>query len=324
MLRFKPLLIICIPILIAIQEPRFSKCDLYALDKIIAIVNNDAVTQKDLDDFTNFMRMQLSQEYSGGALNQKIESIKSGLLERLIEDRLILQEAKSMLEQARKNKDLRTVSQLEIDPNTIKAKITEVKKNYEKDSDFQADLTKQGLNQADLEAKIKEQLLMYRAIELRVKENIIIAPDEITNFYNKNLKTFVSGEERELDVITLEDKELAKTLSYNLRTGAKIEDLATRFPFTLNKLKVMPGEEFRKEIKDVIFKLGLTEISEPVKIGNKYYIFKLLEITPPRQLSLSEVQDKIQAYLFEEKMKEGLSRWLAELKKKSYIQIISN
>ena len=34
----------------------------YAQDKIIAIVNNEVVTQKDLDDFLNFMRMQLSQE----------------------------------------------------------------------------------------------------------------------------------------------------------------------------------------------------------------------------------------------------------------------
>ncbi|MDD5096924.1 MAG: hypothetical protein PHU59_00325, partial [Candidatus Omnitrophica bacterium] len=37
----------------------------FAEDKVVAIVNNDAITQKDLDDFSGFIRVQFSREFKG-------------------------------------------------------------------------------------------------------------------------------------------------------------------------------------------------------------------------------------------------------------------
>ena len=67
---------------------------LYALDKVIAVVNSEVITQKDLADFLNFMRLQYSRQFQGKALEEKVDSMKKDLLQRLIEDRLILQQAK--------------------------------------------------------------------------------------------------------------------------------------------------------------------------------------------------------------------------------------
>jgi parvulin-like peptidyl-prolyl isomerase len=82
--------------------------------------------------------------------------------------------------------------------------------------------------------------------------------------------------------------------------------------------------ELRKDIEDVIFKLGIGEVSQPVKIENKYYIFKLENIAPPKQRILSEAQEIIHDHLFERKTEEELTKWLDELKKKSYIKILQN
>jgi len=305
-LKLKFLKIFLLLAFIAICDIRYA----YAQDKIIAIVNSDIITQKDLNDFTNFMRMQLSKEFSGYELERKIQSMKQDLLDRLIEDRLILQEAKK--------------NNINIDENRVKAKISEIKNTYSSDAGFKEDLARQGLVQADLETKIREQLLMYSIIELKVKETILVTPDEVTSFYNKNMKDFVSSEERELEVITLEDENLAKTFAYNLKSGQKLVDLATRYPITVNKLRASKRGELRKDIEDAAFRLKLGEISDPVKIDDKYYIFKLENIIPPRQLTLSEVQDRIHAFLFEEKMQEKLTKWLDELKAKSYIKIIQS
>ncbi len=87
---------------------------LFAQDKIVAIVNKDIITQKDLNDFINFMRVQLSTQYQGKQLESKIQSMKLDLLDKLIEDRLILQKAKK--------------DNMGIDPDRIKAKINEIKK----------------------------------------------------------------------------------------------------------------------------------------------------------------------------------------------------
>ena len=281
----------------------------YAQDKIIAIVNCDVITQKDLNDFISFMSMQLSREYRGRELEKRVQAMKLDLLDKLIEDRLILQEAKK--------------NNITVDEGRVKAKISEIKKRYPSEGDFKNDLARQGLTQADIESKIREQLLMYNIVEYMVKDKILIRPDEVTNFYNKNIKEFVSGEERELETVTLENEDLAKTISYELKSGQKLVDLATRYPLTVNRLKARQGD-LRKDIEDAVFKLGILEVSSPIKIDGKYYILKLDNITPPKQLILSEVQDKIYALLFEKKMQEKLTKWLDELKQKSYIKIQQN
>jgi len=278
-----------------------------AEDKIIAIVNQEVITKKDFTDFLNFMRMQLSQQYKGKELEEKTNSAKTELLKRLIEDRLILQEAKK--------------SGMIIDEARIKSRINEAKKDYPTDTQFQAELMKQGLTQADIEKKIREQFLMFNIVEKEVRSKINIKPEEVTEFYEKHKKNFNSGEGREIEAISLESDDLARTVAYSLKSGTKLVDLAARYPFTVNQLKVNRGDEIRKEIEDVLIKLGVNEVSEPVKIDNKYYIFRIINITAAKELTLTEVQDKIQSLLIEKKMQEGLIRWLDGLKKDSYIKI---
>ena len=71
-------------------------------------------------------------------------------------------------------------------------------------------------------------------------------------------------------------------------------------------------------------KLRVGEVSGPVKIEDKYCVFRLNAIIPPKQLSLLESQEKIHEFLFNSKMQEGLTKWLDELKKNSYIKISQN
>jgi parvulin-like peptidyl-prolyl isomerase len=300
----------------------FGICHSYAQDKIVAIVNNDVITQKDLNDFVNFMRMQLSREMNQEEMEKKIESLKLDLLDRLIEDKLILQEAK------------KNDSKIEIQPKVtisikpeesrVKARIAEIKKRYTSESEFQEDLARQGLVQADIETKIREQLLMYNIIEYKIRNTVVVRPDEVTEFYNKNKKEFVSGDERQVEIISLQNQDLAKTFAYSYKAGQKLEDLAVRYPITVDKMSVKQKGELRSDIEDAVFKLGIGEVSDPVKIDDKYYVFKLDNIIPSRQLGLSEVQDKIHALLFERKMQEKLTNWLDELKGKSYIKILQS
>lgn len=279
----------------------------FAEDKIVAIVNNEAVTRKDVDDFLHFMSMQLSREFKGKELEAKIDSLKTDLLNRLIEDRLILQEAKK--------------EKLPVEEARVKAKINEIKKRYRSDDDFQKELMGQGLTQADIENKIRDQFLMYGIIEQKVRSKVNIKPEEITSFYEANKKDFSSGETREFESYALENADLADSFAYNLKLGKTPEDLATRYPFTMNSFSVLAGESLKKEIEEAVFKLGINEVSSVVSMDDKYYVFKLINIIPARTLSLNEVQYKIQTFLFEKRMQEDLVKWIDELKKRSYIKI---
>ncbi len=289
--------------------PAASYC-LYAQDKAIAVVNNEIITQKDLEDFLNFIRLQYSRQFQGKVLEEKVNSMKRDLLQRLIEDRLILQQAK--------------LAKITYEPSKVKARIDETKKRYGSESDFEADLAKQGLVRADLENKIGEQMLMYNLIEQKVRSKIMVRPDEITSFYSQNKEQFLKPEERILTLIILQDESIAKTVSYQLRLGTKLEELAGKFIFTTDKLSASAGQQLRPEIEDAVFKLGIGEISNPVKVDTQYFVFRLDDIIPSQQLSLAQAQDKIREYLFEKKMQEELAKWIDELKKQSYIKILEN
>lgn len=281
----------------------------FAEDKIVAIVNSDVITQKDLNDFINFTRMQMSSEHTPQEVENKIKSIKNDLLDKLIEDRIILQEAKK--------------DKIKIDESRVKARVEEVKKRYGSDSNFQVALAGQGLVQADVESRIREQLLMYGIIEAKVRSKIVINPKEVTEFYEKNMEEFRSPAEFQVESLTTEDSEQARQALVNLKNGTEPETLGNTQSMSWNKMNIVKGQ-LRKDIEDVVFKLKAGEVSSPLKIGNKYYIFKLNRIIPPLQQNLSQVRDQVYTFLFNQKMEEELTRWLDEIKKRSYIKIFAN
>ena len=283
-------------------------CKTYAQDKIIAIVNSDIITQKDLNDFLNFMRIQLSAGHSGQELESRLQSIKLDLLDRLIEDRLILQEAK-------KNK-------LSVDNNIVTAKIDEIKKRYDSEPEFIDALGKEGLVQADLEKKTMEQLLMHNIVEIKIKRKIFINPTEVTAFYQENIEKFKLSEQREFESIAISDENEAREIFNGIKNGQDINELAHKYSLNISKFIATQGGELRKDIEDAVFRLSLKEISEPLKLQEVYYIFKLNNITQPHQQSLSEAQDKIYNFIFNAKMQEEMVKWLDDLKKAAYIKIM--
>ncbi|MFA5156384.1 MAG: peptidyl-prolyl cis-trans isomerase [Candidatus Omnitrophota bacterium] len=280
----------------------------FAQDKIIAVVNNDVITQKEFDDFVAFMRMQMSGELKGRQLDDKIASMKAEFLDRLVEDKIILQEAK-------KNK-------ISVDENRVKGRVEEIKRQYPSSIEFQEAIRQQGMVQADIEAKVRDQMFMYAIIENKIRSKVIISPAEVTEFYQQNSANFQSQQVWELEYIVLESAGLAEEISQGIKKGQPIENFLDKYSLSLGKLSMREGQ-FKKDVEQALMKLKTGSVSEPLKIEDKYYVFKLNNIIPPRQLSLAEAQESIYSYLSNRKMQERLAQWLDELKKKSYIKICS-
>lgn len=300
-------LIIIILLIGFILSYNFTLC---AQNRIVAIVDKEVITQADLDNFYNFIHMQLISGYERYEFEDKMQAIKKELLEKLIEEKLILQEA---------NKE-----NIQVDENRIKAKIEQMKKSFPSDLEFQRALTKQGLTQADIEKRIKEQFLITSLIEAKIKNKIIVKPTEVTEFYQKNKDNLIEPEKREFMFIKVKDKNLAEELYTKLNKDLDFTELAKNYSLNIEQLSVSKGRELKKELENILFKLNLGQISIPIKIEDNFYIFKLCNIIPYRQKSLSEVQDEIYTFLLEEKTHREMRRWLDELKKRAYIKIFTD
>lgn len=278
-----------------------------AEDKIVAVVNNEVVTQKDLDTFINFMRIQLSNQYSAEALEAKVASMRQDLLQRLVEDRLILQEAKK--------------SGLAIDPNRIKGKLNDIKRAYRSEAEFQESLSVQGMTQQDLETRMREQMMIYSFIDKNVKSKIVVKPAEITEFFNANPGQFAVPEQRSFVSLMASDKALAEEIAKQVADGKPLNEAASAYSMNVNSFTAVKGQELKKEIEDVVFSLELEKVSPVIPIGENYYLFKVTAIVPGRTQTLAEVQSAIRQILLEKKLQQSVVDWIEEVKKKSYIKI---
>lgn len=284
-----------------------SRASIYAEDKIIAIVNNDTITQSEADVYLNILRLQLSQQYKGRELEERLAREKDVIINKMIEDKIILQEAKR--------------GNLQTNPQRLKFRINEIKSAYLSEVDFENSLKDKGLTVRDLEKKINEQMIMREIIEIQVRRKIVISPDEVTRFYEKNKEElFTQPQNYAIELLYLEDENALKGLQMELQDTTDMQKAAERYKATYSNDTVVI-EHLRSEAQDEITALNPGQVSRPIKLGKGFYIFKLLEILPPQLQSLKEAHPRIYEYLFEEKFNLSMLEWLENLKSKSYVSI---
>ncbi|HLD41260.1 MAG TPA: SurA N-terminal domain-containing protein, partial [Candidatus Omnitrophota bacterium] len=239
---------------------------LKAEDKIIAVVNKDTITQSEAEVYLNILRLQISRQFKGKELEEKIEEEKKQLIEKMIEDRVIIQEAK------RKNLTAR--------PERVKFRIDEIKAGYQSEVDFENSIKEKGLTISDLEKKLNDQMIMRELIEREVKDRIIISPEEVTKFYEKNKnELFAQAQTYAIEAIYLEDEKIARDLERDLKGGLGFKESAQKHKASYRQ-DTIAKDQLRPEAQNELSRLSAGQVSQPIKIEEGIYFFKLIEILP--------------------------------------------
>lgn len=275
-------------------------------DRIVAIVNKDTITQSEADAFLNLIVMQLSQRYQGKELEERIEDEKKELIDKMIEERIILQEAKR--------------KKLEARADIVKKRLDEARRSYGSDREFQESLKLRGLTLRDLEKRMGEQMMLRGFIEQEVRSKIVISPDEVTGYYEKHKDDFLQPEMRSIELLYFEDENIAEKIVEDLKTGADFKQLAERHKVAYAK-DALSKSQLKPEIQEAVFSLEVNQVSGAVRLNEGIYAFKLLEIHPQELKDLADVGGWIYNYIFEEKLAVKLIDWIEELKSKAYIVI---
>ena len=268
-------------------------------DKVVAIVNNEVVTKAELDMYVNLLKAQMSEEeWNDYGISEK------KALESLIEDRLVVQEARNR--------------KIEILQRQIDSRISRLKSRFRSKYEFSKFLLQQGLSLLELEERIREQMLSDRLITLEVRNRVIISPAEVTEFYQENIEDFYLPERIRVESIFVRDQDLANEIYTKLETGADFIDMQEQYSKS-SSLGLVNRGQLRKDLEEVIFNLEVGRFSKPVEISRGYYIFLLIEKLLPSERKLVEVQDQIYNILMDKKFNEKLEKWIDQIKSKSYI-----
>lgn len=289
------------------------------IDKIIVVVNGEIITQGEIDRIVSPIFERYRTVYSGDELFRKLEEARQKVIGQLIEDRLMLSEAKRL--------------NVEVSEREIDAKVAETESRFESRKKFERALMEQKLSIKDLRVKYKEQLLIRRLVDQKVGARILITPVEIANYYNEHKEDFVQPEEIRLRNILIRPKDdvtpekaagLAQDIHSRLKAGGDFADLARTYSEGPNAeegglMGYVKRGDLMPEIESKVFNLNEGDVSGIIQTNLGYHIFKVDEKKEPKELGLTEVRGEIEEAIFKSKIHEKMKEYIEGLKKNAYI-----
>ena len=283
-------------------------------DAIIARVNDELITFKDLKDYINAIYVRLSAEgIDETEIQRIIKDLEQTGISKLIEDKLILSEANNI--------------GIKINEKLINTRVETLKNRYPSNEAFMDSLILNGSNLGELRETITDQLKIQYIIEHEVKSKIIINPTEITTYYHDNPQFFKKNEMIDIESIYIASannpelaREKAKSARDLLEQGENFTEISTKYSDAPSIGKIERGS-FRPEMEDIIFGLIEGELSSLVEVESGFYIFKVKKKMPEEIEPLVGAKNKIRDFLYQAKLRDRFNLWIKKLKINAYIEI---
>jgi len=287
------------------EQPKKQDIATLEAETVVATVNGEVITLAEL----NRRVVPVRAEYRRGQppkVRKGLADIQQEFLEKLIEERLLLQEAKRR--------------SLQVSPEEVAARLSELW-GEQKD--------KAGMPQERkvLEEQVRKELLINKLIQQEVAAKVEVSLEEAWEYYNTHKEEFHQPEQVRVQQIVVETEKEARDLLKKLKRGADFGRLAEEH--SLGPEGHLGGDlgyfsrgQMPEEFDAVAFKLKKKgQISEVFKSKYGFHIFKLVDKKPERYLEFEEVRDKIMERLRQKKAEEAFQEWLRELKARAKIKV---
>lgn len=283
-------------------------------DKIVAVVNDEIITLKDLKAYMSSIYSQLRIENNDPfEIDQIMRQYEEKGINQLIEDKLILAAAKE--------KDM------EVKQAAVDKKVDEIKSRYPSETVFQNIIEQQGMTIGDVRERIMDQIKAKFMVDNEVRSKIFVNPQEVTDYYAQHKDDFVQKARVNLDSIFISydngleaaRKEAAEIHAF-LKEGQDFRELSKKHS-DLPSVGVIEEGQLKSDIEQRIFNMKEDEISEPIEVENGIYIFKFIRSAPRETRPLKEVKDSIYNIIFQKKFQERFENWISKLRKKAYVEI---
>lgn len=290
------------------------------LERILAVVNDEIVTEQDLQVVVAPVAAQYRTMYTGKEYDERMEKARADFLNKIIEDKLILSEAKR--------------KQIVVKDAEVDEMLTEIRNKFPSREAFVQSIEEQGLSEKKLWNRFRDQLLMQKLVNYEVRSRVQASPGEVSEYYKEHSAEFVQGDRAHLRHILVrvgsrteeEARAFAVQLAADIRGGKPFEDVARAYSEGSEAkeggdMGWMEKGQFTGQIDEKVFSLQAGEITDPVQSSLGYHIFLMVERQTSAVKDLSEVRGQISDILLKQKLRERLQTWVENLRKNAYISI---
>ncbi len=277
---------------------------------VAATINGEVIYASDLAREVGAISRQYGIDLNSEQGRTQRSEISRIVLDQLIEQRLILQEA-------RKRGALATDAQVD-------EALAEIQANFPSEAEFQFALGQRGLTLNDLRDRLRTNITVQN-LQGRVSK-ATVGDDEIQKFYQGNRKDFDQPEQVRVRHILVETEAEARFVLARLNRGERFQDLAK----TLSKdpgsreqsgdLGFIGRGQLVPEFERVAFTLQPGQVSDVVKTQFGFHIIQMIERKTAQPSRLEQVREQIRRQLLSKKQEGDFTAWLKLVKAQATIK----
>ncbi len=304
-------------------------------NRIVAVVNQEVITQTEFNRALAPIYFQLQASLSPEELHRRMGEVHQQVLEQLIDEKLMLQEARNPRQVEVAKGKIGVPPVIEVSEQEVQEVLEKTRGRFQSPEEFLGALQQQGLIEEDLRARFREQITIQKLISREIRSRVAVSPAEITSTYEANRDRFRAPPAVQVATLLIRPKDnldmeraqaLSEGLHRRLQQKEDFYELAKRYSDGLNaqmggRIGFLEKGKSRKEIEEALFRLKPGEFSPVIQTPAGFHLFLVEAIRPERQSDLAEVQEDIKYELLEEKSAARYKEWIARLREDSYISV---
>jgi peptidyl-prolyl cis-trans isomerase SurA len=287
------------------------------LERVIAKVNGEIITQSE------FQSRQLAAAQAARIEPDKVAQFlrdnNSKILQEAVDDLLLVQRADE--------------AGLRLRPEYVKEVIDNIKKENKigSDEELVAQLSREGMTLDDLKRNIERSIVRRQLLSREVEGKVAVTDSEAKAEYEAKKEQFSKPATVTLQEIYVKaeggGEALARDLVKRARAGEDFAALARAHSAGVTRaaggdLGQLSKGDLNPALEKIAFGLSKGAVSDPIRSGDGYRIFKLLDKTEASVVPFEEAKADIKNRLTQERWTKEYDAYMADLRKKAVINLM--
>jgi peptidyl-prolyl cis-trans isomerase SurA len=300
------------------------------VDEIIAWVNSDIILKSEYELRKTAIRSDLAEPaprgrgLQGAQLEQALNDAQKLLLRDLIDETLLLQQAKEM----GLNADLEVVKTME--------QLRQERKLASLD-DLEKAIVAQGFSVDEFKQNIKTRYLTSQVLQREVYGRVIVTTDEMKKYYDANVKNYdrpAGVRVREISVYTenrgpaeieSQKKKIEEALAA-VKKGENFAEAASKYSESQTAqeggdLGFFVKGELAQPLEEVASKLNKGQVSDVLELKGAFMILKVEDKHDGGILPFELAQKEIQDTLWQQGIQPKIREFLTKLRSDGFIKL---